>query len=332
MFRSPVIEVYRMKKFLIGALIAALLLSGCQVLFPAVPASGEAASASSPEATRQATVSPTAVPPTTSPTAASPAATPPDPAARSAVKLKDLIDRFNALESSQWRGYWEEKCQNSKDSADETNAAMLEMTLEDYQTLKAYVLPRIAEYEASQTSLPSTETDPSAPSDETTSPPTEPPAVDAPPPTATDPPTAATDPPQETTSPPTDPPPNPGGGSFLNGYGMLGSINSARQSAGLSAYAWDSSLASIAQTRAMELVQLFSHDRPGGGKVTGQYYECIYYGSGYLGDLSYAFDYWWDSPTHHDIIMETEGDRCYVAGYQSGDYTYWVLLVRPYWN
>ena len=113
---------------------------------------------------------------------------------------------------------------------------------------------------------------------------------------------------------------------------MLDSINSARQSAGLSAYAWDSSLASIAQTRAMELAQLFSHDRPGGGRVTDQYFECIYYGSSYLGDLDYAFDYWWDSPTHHDIIMETEGDRCYVAGYQSGNFTYWVLLVRPYWN
>lgn len=327
MFRSPVIEVYRMKKFLIGALVAAFLLSGCQGLFPAAPAFGDTTPATQPEATRQATVPPTTVSQTTPSTA-----TPPDPAERSAVKLKDLIDRFNVLERSQWRGYWEEKCQNSKDSADETNAAMLEMTLEDYQTLKAYVLPRIAEYEASQTSPPPTETDPPATTAETAPPHSEPPVTEAPPPTATDSPTAATDLPQETTSPPTDPPPSPGGGSFLDGSGMLGSINSARQSAGLSAYAWDSSLASIAQTRAMELVQLFSHDRPGGGRVTDQYYECIYSGSGYLGGLDYAFDYWWDSPTHHAIIMQAEGDRCYVAGYQSGEYTYWVLLVRPYWN
>ncbi len=311
-----------MKKILIGALIAALLLSGCQGLFPAVPNSGETAPAASPEATQPATTSPTSVP-TTAPSAA----TPPDPAARSAVKLRDLIDRFNTLDSSQWRDYWEEKCQNSKDSADETNAAMLEMTLEDYQTLKAYVLPRIAEYEASQTSPPATETDSPAPTDET-----EPPADDTSPQAATEPPTEATDPPTEAAAPPTEPAPNPGGGSFLDGYGMLGSINSARQPAGLSAYAWDSSLASVAQTRAMELAQLFSHDRPGGGRVTDQYYECIYSGSGYLGDLDSAFAYWWDSPVHHAIIMQAEGDRCYIAGYQSGDLTYWVLLVRPYWN
>lgn len=315
-----------MKKILIGALIAALLLSGCQGLFPAVPVSGETTPATPPEATRQATVPPNTVSPTTPSTA-----TPPDPAARSAVKLRDLTDRFNALDRSQWRGYWEEKCQYSKDSADETNAAMLEMTLEDYQALKAYVLPRIAEYEASQTPTPSTETDPSAPSEENTAPPTEPPATETPPPATTDPPTEATDPPTEATAPPTDPVSNPGG-DFLDGYGMLSSINSARQSAGLSAYAWDSSLASIAQTRAMELARLFSHDRPGGGRVTDRYYECIYNGSGYLGDLDYAFDYWWDSPIHHDIIMQAEGDRCYVAGYQSGNFTYWVLLVRPYWN
>ena len=331
MFRSPAIEVYRMKKLLIGTLIAALLLSGCQGLFPSVPASGETsqpAGSAPPEVTRQATVSPTAVPPTVPPSTTLPAATPPDPAVRSAVKLKDLIDRFNALDRSQWRGYWEEKCQYSKDSADETNAAMLEMTLEDYQILKAYVLPRIAEYEASQTSPPPTETDPPAPSTETTAPPTEPPATEPPTTAATEPPTAATDPPTE---PPTDPAPNPGGGSFLDGYGMLGSINSARQAAGLSAYAWDSSLASIAQTRAMELAQLFSHDRPGGGRVTNQYYECIYYGTGYLGALDSAFSSWWNSPTHHDIIMQAEGESCYIAGYQIGDYTYWVL-VRPYWN
>ncbi len=321
-----------MKKLLIGALIAALLLSGCQGLFPTVPVSGESAPAVPPEVTRQATVPPTAAHPSTPPSTATPA----DPAVRSAIKLKDLIDRFNAMEISHWRGYWEEKCQYSKDSPDETNAAMLEMTLEDYQILKAYVLPRIAEYEASQGSTPPTETEPPATTEETAPPSTESQADDPPPPTATEPPTAATEPPTAATDPPTEPPtepvPNPSGGGFLDGSGMLSSINSARQSAGLSAYAWDSSLASVAQTRAMELAQLFSHDRPGGGRVTDQYYECIYYGSGYLGDLGYAFDYWWDSPVHHAIIMQAEGDRCYVAGYQSGEYTYWVLLVRPYWN
>ncbi len=301
-------------------LLLALVLAGCaraevpettapSTLLPTAQGATTSPSAAPtrPEPTTQPTTAPTLPPQTQPPTQ--------DPLARSAAKLEYLKGRFDDLDKSAWRDYWEEECQYSPDSGDDLNAAMLELTQEDYQSLKDYVFSGIAEYEAGRAdeSPPPSETDAPAPSSETTAPTTAP--------TET---TAATQ--------PTDSAPDPGDGSFLDGSGMLSSINSARQSAGLPAYAWDSSLTVLAQIRAKEIAQQFSHDRPGGGRVTDQVFECIYAGSGSLGTSEAAYDYWWVSPVHHDILLEADGDRCYIAGYQTGGTTYWVLLVRPYWN
>lgn len=110
--------------------------------------------------------------------------------------------------------------------------------------------------------------------------------------------------------------------------GVLASMNAARQSAGLPALAWDATLQSIASVRAQELSILYSsgHIRPDGSfslssisSTYGAQYgaaENICWGDD-LGRLSASkvFNQFFNSPSHHAIMMSGQYSRCAIGIY-----------------
>lgn len=98
-------------------------------------------------------------------------------------------------------------------------------------------------------------------------------------------------------------------------------INAERQKAGLPALAWDSSMESLAKTRAKEVTTKYSHTRPDGTNVM----------SFVDGEIianrptaSKAVNGWMNSRGHRNIILDKEFTKCVVG--RCGEY--WVGLFR----
>lgn len=98
-------------------------------------------------------------------------------------------------------------------------------------------------------------------------------------------------------------------------------INSGRSSAGLHSLTYDSSMQSLADTRAMELDELFSHTRPDGTSVmkTHYYAEIACYGNK---SAQGAYDGFYNSTGHKNIMLSERYN--YFAVGVNGDK--WVVL------
>lgn len=110
-------------------------------------------------------------------------------------------------------------------------------------------------------------------------------------------------------------------GSFLQSEAksMVSMINNARKEAGSGELVWDSNLESLAKTRAKELVNSFSHNRPSGAKA-----ENIAYG---IKSASTLFSKWMGSSTHQKNMMRASYTKVGIAKYVNNGICYWVLLV-----
>lgn len=94
-------------------------------------------------------------------------------------------------------------------------------------------------------------------------------------------------------------------------------INAERQKAGLPALAWDSSMESLAKTRAKEITTKYSHVRPDGSFAPSNG-EII----ANRPTASMAVNAWMNSRGHRNIILHKEVTKCVVA--RCGEY--WVGL------
>lgn len=110
-------------------------------------------------------------------------------------------------------------------------------------------------------------------------------------------------------------------GSFLQSEAksMVSMINNARKEAGSGELVWDSNLEYLAKTRAKELVNSFSHNRPSGAKA-----ENIAYG---IKSASTLFSKWMGSSTHQKNMMRASYTKVGIAKYVNNGICYWVLLV-----
>lgn len=97
-------------------------------------------------------------------------------------------------------------------------------------------------------------------------------------------------------------------------------INAERQKAGLPALAWDSSMESLAKTRAKEVTTKYSHVRPDGTDVaqTHLYGETV----GNKSSASRQVSSWMNSRGHRNILLNKDFTKCVVA--RCGEY--WVGL------
>lgn len=100
---------------------------------------------------------------------------------------------------------------------------------------------------------------------------------------------------------------------------MVAMINNARKEAGSGDLVWDSNLESLAKTRAKELVNSFSHNRPSGAKA-----ENIAYG---ISSTSTLFSKWMGSSTHKKNMMRASYTKVGIAKYVNNGICYWVLLA-----
>lgn len=100
---------------------------------------------------------------------------------------------------------------------------------------------------------------------------------------------------------------------------MVSMINNARKEAGSGELVWDSNLESLAKTRAKELVNSFSHNRPSGAKA-----ENIAYG---ISSASTLFSKWMGSSTHQKNMMRASYTKVGIAKYVNNGICYWVLLT-----
>ena len=99
-------------------------------------------------------------------------------------------------------------------------------------------------------------------------------------------------------------------------------FNQARAENGISALRWDSSLQSAAMTRAQEITQKFSHNRPDGTSaldMPGVKGEILVAGAS---SESAAFNAWMNSTAHRNVILNDESGGVYVV--RNG--SYWVGL------
>lgn len=95
-------------------------------------------------------------------------------------------------------------------------------------------------------------------------------------------------------------------------------INTERTKAGLTPFVWDSSLESLALTRAKEISTKFSHVRPDGSNVNTS--EVLASGAG---SATIAVNSWMNSTNHRNALMREDKVRLVVAQY--GDC--WVSLI-----
>lgn len=125
--------------------------------------------------------------------------------------------------------------------------------------------------------------------------------------------------------------PKPSGGSSSGGstsssptavQSMMNRFNQARAENGISPLRWDSSLQSAAMTRAQEITQKFSHNRPDGTSaldMPGVKGEILVAGAS---SESAAFNAWMNSTAHRNVILNDESGGVYVV--RNG--SYWVGL------
>ena len=108
-------------------------------------------------------------------------------------------------------------------------------------------------------------------------------------------------------------------------YSAYGQINVIREQNGLNDLLWNDNLEYVANVRAKELPQSFSHTRPNGmpwytvnSKIQGG--ENLAYGFSTATDV---VDAWMDSPTHRDNILYDEFTTTSIAIYVVDGTYYW---------
>ena len=108
-------------------------------------------------------------------------------------------------------------------------------------------------------------------------------------------------------------------------------VNDIRAEAGLNELAWDNNLESVANVRANEISQSFSHTRPNGkqwytvnSKIQGG--ENLAYGFDTAEDVVNA---WMNSPTHKDNILYDEFEKVAISIYEENG-TYYIAQELGY--
>lgn len=101
---------------------------------------------------------------------------------------------------------------------------------------------------------------------------------------------------------------------------MVDAINAGREAEGLSALAWNDSLAAQAQTRAEEIVSDFSHSSASGSNASG---EIIQKSSS--GEVSTWYTNFYNSTGHRDSMMASIYTQAGAAVCKSGNHYYVVV-------
>ncbi len=105
---------------------------------------------------------------------------------------------------------------------------------------------------------------------------------------------------------------------------ILTLVNNARAEAGVGALTWDSGLDGDAMRRAIEISSNFEHENLPPG--CGENIFCATSGSNGL-SAETCFTAWWNSPGHHDNMLNASYTRISVAIYFDGDTTYASMLL-----
>ena len=105
---------------------------------------------------------------------------------------------------------------------------------------------------------------------------------------------------------------------------ILGLVNNARAEAGLGALTWDSSLDGDAMRRAKEISTNFVHENL--PSRCGENIFGITSGSNGV-SAETCFTNWWNSPGHHDNMLNPSYTRISVAIYFDGSSTYASMLL-----
>ncbi len=105
---------------------------------------------------------------------------------------------------------------------------------------------------------------------------------------------------------------------------ILPLVNNARAEAGVGALTWDSSLDGDAMRRAIEISSNFEHEN-----IPSNCGENILSGTSDSNGLSAdaCFTLWWNSPGHHDNMLNASYTRISVAIYFDGSTTYASMLL-----
>lgn len=130
-----------------------------------------------------------------------------------------------------------------------------------------------------------------------------------------------------------------GADSFVAGFGtgsmqewdsarllpdILTLVNNARAEAGVGALTWDSNLDGDAMRRAVEISSNFVHENV--PSDCGENIHCATSGSDGL-SAEHCFNSWWNSPGHHDNMLNARYTRISVAIYFDGNMTYASMLL-----
>ena len=102
-------------------------------------------------------------------------------------------------------------------------------------------------------------------------------------------------------------------------------VNEERASAGLNALNWDNNLETVANVRATEISEKFSHTRPNGkqwytvnSKIQGG--ENLAFGFNTAEDVVEA---WMNSPTHRENILYKDFNKVAISIYEENGTYYW---------
>ena len=108
-------------------------------------------------------------------------------------------------------------------------------------------------------------------------------------------------------------------------YEAFNEVNDIRAEAGVDELKWDKNLETVADVRAKECSEKFSHTRPNGSqwytvnsKIQGG--ENLAFGFDNAGDCVEA---WMDSPTHRDNILYDEFEKVAISIYEEDGTYYW---------
>ena len=103
-------------------------------------------------------------------------------------------------------------------------------------------------------------------------------------------------------------------------------INDIREENGLEALDWDINLETVADVRATEISDVFSHIRPNGkpwstvnSKIQGG--ENLAFG---YDTPQEVVDAWMDSESHKENILYPDFEKCAIAIYEDNDILYWT--------
>lgn len=105
---------------------------------------------------------------------------------------------------------------------------------------------------------------------------------------------------------------------------ILALVNNARAEAGVGALTWDSSLDGDAMRRAVEISSNFAHENLPPG--CGENIHCRTSDSNGI-SAEACFTSWWNSPDHHDNMLNASYTRISVAIYFNGSMTYASMLL-----